>query len=150
MSHFLNYASDESSDSESQDIKQVQEDLIETEQQMIKQNDTWGRQKANFYGRDKEADHLSSSEEDQDELEEAQRLQSIRARKLAQMEDMSDDEMSVVESDQEGKPVESSESDEDVAGLGDKLFGAKKIQIDTEETLGLLNDLKQTQMQLEN
>lgn len=46
-------------------------------------NDTWGGSKRNFYGRDKKRDDESSSDgADEDEYQEAIRLQKVRARKL--------------------------------------------------------------------
>lgn len=45
-------------------------------------NDTWGKKTANFYGRNKGNDNESDTSDDQDELEQAKRLQSIKAQKM--------------------------------------------------------------------
>ena len=67
----LQYGSSESSDSEV-DLQEKKNELIA--------NENWGRQRGNFYGRDKRAEE--SSENDEDENAEALRLARIRAEKL--------------------------------------------------------------------
>jgi len=48
-------------------------------------NEAWGSSKKNFYGRDKKRDDDSSSDgNEEDEYQEAIRLQKVRARKLMQ------------------------------------------------------------------
>ena len=89
-------------------------------------NEAWGSKKQNFYGRNKEADDISS-EEDIDELGEAVRLQAIRAKKLKALKEKEGvvEESEISEEDQqlsEDKEESVSESDE---GFGDKLFGSK-------------------------
>ena len=64
---------DESNDDIEERLEQAKEEIDVTE--------TWGTSKHAFYGRDKEADDISSSD-DADELDEAKRLQAIRSKKL--------------------------------------------------------------------
>ena len=45
-------------------------------------NQTWGTKTTNFYGRNKENDDESDTDDDQDELEQAKRLQGIKAQKM--------------------------------------------------------------------
>lgn len=109
-------------DDDSDDIQQ----RIEQEKEHIIANEDWGTKRQNFYGRDKQADDVSS-EEDVDELGEAVRLQAIRAKKLNAMKQK---QQQVEESDdsQDNKQAEDSDqsdSESQDEGLGDKLFGSK-------------------------
>ena len=83
----VTYESDESSGAE--DLQhEVKEDesnsegemqsRLAQEKQRITMNDTWGKKRKQFYGKDS-----SGSENEADEEAEAKRLQQIRAQKLA-------------------------------------------------------------------
>ena len=82
----VTYESDESSGAE--DLHEVKEDeshsegemqsRLAQEKQRITMNDTWGKKRKQFYGKDS-----SGSENEADEEAEAKRLQQIRAQKLA-------------------------------------------------------------------
>lgn len=76
------------SDSDQQNLYDDSDDeverRIEEEKEQLRANEVWGSKKGSFYGRDKQADDVSS-EDDMDELGEAVRLQAIRARKLGRM-----------------------------------------------------------------
>lgn len=96
-------------------------------------NDTWGSSKRGFYGRDKKRDDESSSDgDDEDEYQEALRLQKVRARKLQASQalkgitEVGQDE--AASNDEGGSDEEGSSSDDSSVGvkrkgrLGDKLF----------------------------
>lgn len=99
----------------------------EIEQRLEEEQNAWGTSKHDFYGRDKEADDISS-EDDKDELDEAKRLQAIRAKKLIRQqkhqiqESESDSSEPELEQDDQASDKDDSESD---VGFGDKLFGAR-------------------------
>ena len=109
-------------DDDSDDIQQ----RIQQEKEHLIANEDWGTKRQNFYGRNKEADDISS-EDDVDELGEAVRLQAIRAKKLnaikqkQQEVEESDDSQDKQELDESAQSASESEGE----GLGDKLFGSK-------------------------
>ena len=72
----MNYESD---DSDEQQIESaIQQQKIET----MALNDTWGTKKVNFFGRNKSDDEGTDTDDDQDEKNEAERLQQIKAKKM--------------------------------------------------------------------
>ena len=95
-------------------------------------NDAWGSSKRNFYGRDKKRDDQSSSDgDDEDEYQEALRLQKVRARKLMQTAQAP----VAAESDEEVEDLQDSESSFEhgkTGGrkLGDLLFSSAAQQGD--------------------
>ena len=90
-------------------------------------NNTWGQNKDNYYGRNKQSDEESDTSDDADEQEQAQMLQQIRARKMnkyAQREQdavIQDDQDSEKEADNDIE-VDSSDSEGERKKIGDKLF----------------------------
>ncbi|CAI2363201.1 unnamed protein product [Moneuplotes crassus] len=121
---------------------QQQEDKAEVEQ-------TWGKNKVAFYGRDKEADDISS-EDDQDEVLEATRLQSIRAKKLQKAYDIGikDSESdSDIQSDHEQEQDNDSDSEDGL--IGDKMFATKAsnagdvLNTKLNDIKDLINDMKE-------
>lgn len=85
----MNYESDDSSyndldNDDDEDDLDLARGLSKQKEDLLVMNDTWGGSKRNFYGRDKKRDDESSSDgDDEDEYQEALRLQKVRARKLA-------------------------------------------------------------------
>jgi len=53
-------------------VKNFGKELKRQKEEAMALNQTWGRKKASFYGRDKENDELSETSEDQDEQEQAE------------------------------------------------------------------------------
>jgi len=81
--HLLNYQSDSSIDSSDEGLDLAKG--LQRQKEELVANDAWGSSKRNFYGRDKKRDEQSSSDgDDEDEYQEALRLQKVRARKLMQ------------------------------------------------------------------
>jgi hypothetical protein len=115
---------EEEDDHEDENIDDSEDEI---EQRLEEEQNAWGTSKHDFYGRDKEADDISS-EDDKDELDEAKRLQAIRAKKLLRQqkhqvqESESDSSESEQENEDEKSDKEHSDSD---AGFGDKLFGTR-------------------------
>jgi len=79
--NILNYESDDSSD----DVAGMEEDSDESEldtkmrqqKESLRMNDTWGKTKKSYYKNADESDK-DSSEGEEDQLKEAERLQNIR------------------------------------------------------------------------
>ena len=103
----------------------------------------WGQQKKGFYGRDKKRDDESSSDgADEDEYQEAIRLQKVRAHKLQMLNQQQKKETAKEEDEQDVSQESSSSSDESVANrrsrgkLGDRLFAeAGKQEVEKEDNL---------------
>jgi hypothetical protein len=80
--HVLNYESDDSDDEDIDSDDDIGKGLTKQKEELI-MNDAWGSSKRGFYGRDKKRDDESSSDgDDEDEYQEALRLQKVRAKKL--------------------------------------------------------------------
>ena len=63
-------------------MKNFTKELKRQKEEAMALNQTWGRKKAGFYGRDKENDELSETSEDEEEQEQAEYLQEIKRRKM--------------------------------------------------------------------
>jgi hypothetical protein len=76
----LNYASDDSSEDEDR-----ADDLGESSDagDGKRDNVAWGKNKKSYYGKGEESSGMDSSEAEEDQLQEAARLQEIRRKKLA-------------------------------------------------------------------
>jgi U3 small nucleolar RNA-associated protein 3 len=104
------------------------EQRLEEEKEQLMANEAWGNSKHNFYAREDEED---SSQQDGDELDEAKRLQAIRAKKLQKQqkyaveESESDSAVSEDKDDDSDKASEQEETDTENEAFGDKIFGAK-------------------------
>jgi hypothetical protein len=111
--HLLNYESDDSSDqmNDSDDEDDIDElnlaKGLSKQKQDLQNGNVWGSSKKAFYGRDKQRDDESSSDgDDEDEYQEAIRLQKVRAQKLLQAQkaivpaDSEDDEEKSVKSEE--------------------------------------------------
>ena len=98
------------------------EALQQQKEEGVALNNTWGRKSANFYGRNKENDDESNTDDDDDELEQAKRLQAIKASKMKRyMQQESEDE--VADANEPAAVDSSSDSDAEERGkLGDRLF----------------------------
>lgn len=131
---------------------------------MSQTQQTWGfGNKSNLYGRNKESDDESDTSDDQDELQQAEMLQKIKADKMKRwMQERvaeqtagtkQDDEKSEEEQSHKDQASESSdeeyESDEEM-NIGDKLFGkkieAKKAKVDLD---AIQQELSQTDEAIE-
>ena len=56
--------------------EEVNQAIKDRKEEAMALNNTWGR---NFYGRNKQNDDVSDTSDDEDELEQAKRLQAIKA-----------------------------------------------------------------------
>ena len=60
---------------------------LSKQKEELTSSNPWGQSKKGFYGRDKQRDDESSSDgDDEDEYQEALRLQKVRAKKLQMMQ----------------------------------------------------------------
>jgi len=122
---------------------------------MLSTSNPWGQQKKGFYGRDKKRDDESSSDgDDEDEYQEAIRLQKVRAQKLQMQMKLQEGVKQAAEEHKKANSDEDEESssDESVANrktrgkLGDRLFAdakSSKEVIEREDSLkALLKQVK--------
>ena len=70
---------DDDSDSEESDQADLNMGMQKQKDEAMALQQTWGTSRANFYGRNKENDDESDTSDDQDELQQAERLQAIKA-----------------------------------------------------------------------
>jgi len=118
---------DQQQDDQEVDVDQDEDSDDEVEQMLEEERNTWGTTKQAFYGRDKEADDVSS-QDDGDELDEAMRLQSVRAKKLQRQKKhaVEESESDSSDADHQIDQEESVQGDSDSeGGFGDKMFGTK-------------------------
>ena len=123
----LNYETDSDDDFEGQDSEELGQKM-QAQKEALRMNDTWGKNKKSYYQASSEEDE--SEAEEQDQLNEARRLQEIRSRKLAKQFKAQHNEQESDESDDQpdkqdvGSDDDSSDNQENEGHkkLGDQLF----------------------------